>query len=80
MDARKVSKTVYWANISGDDIRLGDVYERDGNMLIPRNNLFEEFDDLDLGPYFRQGAAHDMNFSAKSGVTIDFNGYSPVSC
>jgi len=74
MDARKVSKTVYWANISGDDIRLGDVYERDGNLLIPRTNLFEEFDDLEFASYFRQGAAHDMNLSAKSGVTIDFSG------
>jgi len=74
MDARKISKTVYWANASGDDIRLGDIYERDGNKLIPRTNLFEEFDDLELDPYFRKGAPHDMNLSAKSGVNIDFNG------
>jgi len=74
MDGRKISKTVYWANISSDDIRLGDVYERDGNNLIPRTNLFTEFDDLQLEPYFREGAAHDMKLSAQSGVTVDFTG------
>lgn len=74
MDGRKVSKTVYWANVSGDDIRLGDVYEKDGNLLIPRTNLFEEFDDLSPDSYVRQGMAHDMKYTARSGVTVDFTG------
>lgn len=74
MDGRKVSKTVYWANVSGDDIRLGDLYERDGNNLIPHDNLFEVFKDLNRKDYIRQGAAHDMKFSGTSGVSVKFTG------
>ena len=74
MDGRKVSKTIYWANISGDDIRLGDVYERDGNQLIPRTNLFEEFDDLQPDGYVREGTPYDMKLSGKSGVSVKFTG------
>ena len=74
MDGRKVSKADFWANISGDDIRLGDVYERDGNQLIPRTNLFEEFDDLQPDGYVREGTLHNKQLSAQSGVTVDFTG------